>query len=226
MTYNKPVATRKTTKKTAAPAAGALSPIEQTIARRVAALRAEFGLTLRELGEKTKLSDAYLSRVENGQTALTIASLAAIAEVFATPLSTFLEETETPPPLVICRAGTGRVARFRGRTGTLVSLLADDKHGKLMEPLIVDVPSAQKKVPQQGHAGEEINYVLEGRCRFLFGKDTHELATGDCVYFDATVPHAVHPIDDEPCKLFVVVSSRDFHVHSNIAKVIEGRLQA
>jgi transcriptional regulator with XRE-family HTH domain len=225
MTYNTPVTVKKTIRKNQA-SSGGLSPIEQTIARRVAALRAEFGLTLRELGEKTNLSDAYLSRVENGQTALTIASLSAIAHVFATPLSTFLEESEPPLPLVICRAGGGRIARFRGRTGTLVSLLADEKHGKLMEPLIVDVPSAQKKVPQQGHAGEEINYVLEGSCRFLFGKDSYELATRDCVYFDATIPHAVHPIDNKPCRLFVVVSSRDFHVHSNIAKVIEDRLQA
>jgi transcriptional regulator with XRE-family HTH domain len=69
---------------TAAPIA-----IEQTIARRVAAQRREVGLTLREFGEKTGLSDAYLSRVENGRAALTIASLARIADVFATPLTRF-----------------------------------------------------------------------------------------------------------------------------------------
>lgn len=200
--------------------------IEHTIARRVAALRHEVGLTLKEFGEKTGLSDAYLSRVENGHAALTIASLSRIAAVFATPLTSFFEDEEQPPPLVIRRAGTGRKVRFRGRSGTLVSLLADDKQHKLMEPLIVDVASAPKDVPLQAHPGEEFNYVIEGRCRLLFGGQEHVLETGDSVYFDATVEHAVHAIDRQPCRLLAVVSSRDFQVHRHIGKVVEGRIQA
>jgi transcriptional regulator with XRE-family HTH domain len=202
------------------------NPIEQTIARRVAALRHEVGLTLREFGEKTGLSDAYLSRVENGHAALTIASLARIAEIFATPLTSFFEEEEEPPPLVLCRAKEGRKVRFRGRTGTLVSLLAEEKHNKLMEPLIVDVTSAPADVPLRAHPGEEFNYVVEGRCRFRFGRDDYVLSTGDSVYFDATVEHATHAIDGTPCRLLAVVTSRDFQFHRHIGKVLEGRIQA
>src|SRR5690606_14547099 len=127
--------------------------IEQIIARRIAALRRENGLTLREFGEKTGLSDAYLSRVENGHAALTIASLARIADVCATPLTSFFEDVEEPARLVVTRAGTGRKVRFRGRAGTLVSLLADEKINKLMEPLVVDVASAPRDVPLQSHPG-------------------------------------------------------------------------
>ncbi len=202
------------------------NPIVRTIARRVAALRREVGLTLREFGEKTGLSDAYLSRVENGHAALTITSLARIAEVFATPLTSFFEDDEQPPALVIRRAGTGRKVRFRSRSGTLVSMLADDKQHKLMEPLIVDVASAPQDVPLRAHPGEEFNYVIEGRCRLLFGEQDHVLDAGDSIYFDATVQHAVHAIDGEPCRLLAVVSSRDFQFHRNIGKVVEGRIQA
>jgi transcriptional regulator with XRE-family HTH domain len=222
------MATRTLTRRArATPAdAAATTPIEQTIARRVAALRQEVGLTLREFGEKTGLSDAYLSRVENGRTALTIASLARIADVFATPLTSFFEEEEQPQSIVLHRAGTGRQVRFRGRSGTLVSLLADEKHGKLMEPLIVDVSSAPAKVPLRSHPGEEFNYVIEGKCRLLFGRDEHVLNAGDAVYFDATVDHALHAIDRAPCRILAVVSSRDFQFHRNISKVVEGRIQA
>ena len=200
--------------------------IEQTIARRIAALRRENGLTLREFGEKTGLSDAYLSRVENGHAALTIASLARIADVFATPLTSFFEDVEEPARLVLTRAGAGRKVRFRGRSGTLVSLLADEKMNKLMEPLVVDVASAPRDVPLQSHPGEEFNYVIEGRCSFHFGADQYLLKTGDSVYFDATVEHAVHAIDGKSCRLLAVVSSRDFQFHRHIAKVLEGRIQA
>lgn len=206
--------------------ASGVSGIEQTVARRVAALRREVGMTLKEFGEKTGLSDAYLSRVENGHAALTIASLAKIADVFATPLATFFEDAEQPARIVICRAGAGRVVRFRGRSGTLVSLLAEPKQNKLMEPLIVDVATAPGDVPLKAHPGEEFNYVIEGRCRFLFGTDEHVLEAGDSVYFDATTEHAVRAIDRQPCRLLAIVSSRDFQIHRNISKVVEGRIQA
>lgn len=203
-----------------------LTATELTIARRVATLRREVGLTLREFGEKTGLSDTYLSRVENGRAALTIASLARIGDAFATPLTAFFEEDDRPLSLVLRRAGTGRKVRFRGRAGTLVSLLADEKHSKYMEPLIVDVASAPYDVPLRAHAGEEFNYVLEGSCRLLFGREVHLLNAGDSAYFDATVEHAVHAIDGRPCRLLAVVSSHDFQFHRNIGKVVEGRIQA
>jgi transcriptional regulator with XRE-family HTH domain len=200
--------------------------VEAIVAQRLAALRREVGLTLRELSAKTGLSDAYLSRVENGQTAVTLASLEKLAAVFTTPITTFFEEEERPQQLVLCRAGAGRQARFRGRTGTIVQLLADDKHAKLMEPLIVDVASAPKAVRPMAHPGEEFNYVVSGRCKFVFGEQQHVLAEGDSVYFDASVPHATHAIRGEPCQLLAVVTSRDFQMHRNISKVLEGRIQA
>lgn len=200
--------------------------VEARVARRVAALRKEFGLTLRELGAKTGLSDAYLSRVENGQTAVTLVSLEKLSAVFATPITTFFEEEMEPQRLVLCRAGAGQKARFRGKTGTLVSMLADQKQGKMMEPLIVDVSSALKPVKPLAHAGEEFNFVISGRCQFLFGDEKHLLKTGDSVYFDASTPHAVHAIRNQPCQLLAVVTSRDFQVHRDISKVLEERIQA
>lgn len=200
--------------------------VEAIVAQRLAALRREVGLTLRELSVKTGLSDAYLSRVENGQTAVTLASLEKLAAVFATPITTFFEAEDPPQQLVLCRADAGRKARFRGRAGTLVHLLADEKHAKLMEPLIVDVASAPKSVRPMAHPGEEFNYVINGRCTFLFGEQKHLLAEGDSVYFDATVPHATHALHGEQCQLLAVVTSRDFQMHRNISKVLEGRIQA
>ena len=94
------------------------------------------------------------------------------------------------------------------------------------EPLIVDVASAPKDVPLRAHAGEEFNYVIEGRCRLLFGAQEYVLEAGDSVYFDASVEHAVHAIDRQPCRLLAVVSSRDFQFHRHIGKVVEGRIQA
>ncbi len=116
--------------------------------------------------------------------------------------------------------------RFRGRTGTLVSLLADQKHRKMMEPLIVEVSSALKPVKPLAHPGEEFNYVISGSCQFQFDTEKHVLEAGDSVYFDASTPHAVHAIRNKPCLLLAVVTSRDFQVHRDISKILEERIQA
>jgi len=200
--------------------------VGKVVANRVAALRREVGLTLRELSVKTGLSDAYLSRVEHGRAAVTLASLEKLAAVFATPITTFFEEEIEPRRLVLCRAGGGRKARFRRRTGTLVSLLAAEKHGKLMEPLVVDVSSATRPVKALAHAGEEFNFVISGRCHFVFEAEKYLLEAGDSVYFDALVPHAVRAIRGESCQLLAVVTSRDFQMHRNVGKILEERIQA
>ncbi|HSI82451.1 MAG: helix-turn-helix domain-containing protein [Candidatus Methylacidiphilales bacterium] len=203
------------------------SATEVHVAARIAALRKEVGLTLRELASRTGLSDAYLSRVENGQTAVTLASLEKLAAIFATPIATFFETEDEPRRVVLCRSGQGRNARFRGSKGTPVELLAEDKHGKLMEPLIVDVSSAAMEVPAMGHPGEEFNYVIEGECTFFFGDEQYLLKTGDSVYFDASIPHVLRATGGpERCRILAVVTSRDFSIHRNIAKILEERIQA
>jgi len=202
-----------------------LSSVERSIARRISELRNETGLTLRELGERSGLSNAYLSRVENGQSAITIANLAKIAEVFKTPLPSFFEEAEHRQNLQISRNGEGQKARFRGRKGTLATLLANEKSNKLMEPLIVHLSDSPSSIDPQGHSGEELNYVLEGKCKFIFGTDSYELEAGDSAYFDATIPHAIHRIDDAPCRILVAVTSRDFQAHTDITKILQNRVQ-
>ncbi len=196
---------------------------EINVARRIAALRSENYLTLRELGERTGLSDAYLNRVERQKTPINIANLEKLAAAFGVSLTSFFEADQARQPMVITRAGSGRKVRFRGRKGFSVELLAHLKKGKLMEPLLVDLASAQHAVPVQSHAGQEFNYVIEGRCLFLFGKEKIELETGDAVYFDASVPHVCRALGRGPSRMLAVAASADYPLHGNIAVLLEDR---
>jgi transcriptional regulator with XRE-family HTH domain len=196
---------------------------EITVARRLAALRMESNLTLRELGERTGLSDAYLNRVERQKTPINIANLEKVAVAFGVSLASFFESDEAREPLVVTRAGMGRKVRFRGRSGFRVDLLAHLKKGKLMEPLLVDLASTRANVPLQSHPGQEFNYVLEGRCVFLFGKERLELSTGDAVYFDSTVPHVCRALGKGPSRILAIVASPDYPLHGNIAVLLDDR---
>jgi transcriptional regulator with XRE-family HTH domain len=196
---------------------------EVNIARRLAALRQESGLTLKALAARSGLSAAYLNRVERQKTPINIANLEKVAAAFGVSLASFFDADAARQPVVVTRAGTARRVRFRGRRGFRVEMLADAKKGKLMEPILVDLASARGKVPLQAHPGQEFNFVLEGRCLFLFGKDRIELAPGDAVYFDATVPHVCHALGAGPSRLLAVVASADYQLHGNIAVLLDER---
>jgi len=194
---------------------------EINVARRLAGLRSESGLTLRELATRTGLSDAYLNRVERQKTPINIANLERVALAFGVPLASFFETNTAQEPLVVTRAGAGKRVRFRGRKGFRAEMLAELKKGKLMEPILVDLASAKPTVPLQSHPGQEFNYVLQGRCQFHFGKERIELAEGDAVYFDASVPHVCHAHPKSPARILAVVASPNYPLHGDIAVLLD-----
>lgn len=202
-------------------ARSSLPEVERAAARKVATLRREAGLTLAELGAKSGFSAAYLSRVERGEVALSLAGLARLAEVFAVPAASFLDEGGVQPPYVLCRAGEGKRLWLRGRDGIRVSLLADAKKSKLLEPLLVEVESAGRRQPVVGHPGQEFVHVISGRCTYVLGDERLQLEAGDSLYFDARIPHAALPDSGERCRLLSVVASEDYRFHGEIARFLD-----
>lgn len=195
---------------------------EVRIADRVRQLRVDKSLTLSQLADAAGMSQAFLSRVENHKASLTIAGLERLARALDTPMATFFEEDETTSPIVVCRAGESAKGRLRGPRGFLYEMLAAGKKGKLMEPIVVDVASARHAMPLKSHAGEEFNYILEGECEMVYGKDSILLGTDDAVYYDATVPHAARAIKSKPCRILAVVASRDYLFHGDLTKLLNG----
>src|SRR5688572_27347508 len=181
-------------------AKSAVPTAEVRLADRLRQLRIDKGLTLRELASQAGMSPAFLSRIENHKVSLTIAGLEQLAAALGVPIATFFEEDRRTLPIALCRAGHGPTGRLRGRNGFLFEMLASDKKGKLMEPLLVDVGSSPDQ-PLVSHAGEEFNYILSGECRFVYGKEQITLRAGDALYYDATVPHAARRAKGKPCRL-------------------------
>jgi quercetin dioxygenase-like cupin family protein len=101
-------------------------------------------------------------------------------------------------------------------------MLATAKKGKLMEPIIVDLQTARQPMPLKSHSGEEFNYVLSGECMLLYGDNQLHLREGDSAYYDASIPHAARAIDDRPCRVLAVVSSRDYLFHGDLSRLLKG----
>lgn len=194
---------------------------EMLVADRLKQLRREKGLTLSQLASAVGLSTGYLSRIENHKMSIPIASLEKLARVMNVSISVFFEEQSDRPLLALCRNGEGRAAQFRPPRGYRYQILAPTMKGKFMEPLIVDV-TPQKVPPRpQPHAGEEFNYILEGECEMIFGKQKIRLRQGDSVYYDASVPHCTYSLPGSPeCRLLSVIGSRDYLFHGDLSRLL------
>lgn len=199
---------------------GTLSAPEKKIARRLAQLRQDRGMTLRELSEQTGFSESYLSRVENLKMPVSIANLAKFAEVFGASIASFFDQDASSARVQFTAAGEGERAQIRGPDGVSIRLLASEFKGRIMEPFVVDVESARPQAPLQSHEGEEFIHVLKGRCRMVIGDRVFEMKTGDSIYFDSGIRHRVEPIGGRPCEMLSVVTSRDFTFHGNLSRLM------
>lgn len=195
--------------------------IDQKVATTLRSLREQQGMTLSALAGSAGLSPAYLSRVEHNRAALTLQNLALVAEVLQVPVAAFFEDNPGTRPLVVVRAGRGKRQRMAGRPALVMELRAAEKKGKLMEPMIVEIQPEGSGNPLRSHAGEEFNIVIEGRCRFSYGKEEVTLSVGDSVYYDASIPHAVHAFGGKRCRLAAVVASRDYLFHGDLSRLLQ-----
>ena len=48
------------------------------------------------------------------------------------------------------------------------------------------------------HAGEEFDFVLEGRIRYTIDDEDYILEAGDSIYFDSSLRHRVEALDGQP----------------------------
>lgn len=181
------------------------------IGQRLRALRTGRGLSLAKLATLTGISDATLSRVENGQTLVSAHNLYVLSQVLEVDITAFYATGSNPIRAgvrAINHAGEGQhveTARF------LSSVLAADLAHKQMHPAIdtVTATSLDEIGGLASHKGEEFLMVLSG---VLILHTAHyaplRLRAEDSIYFDASMPHAYLSPDGRPARILVITSSQ------------------
>jgi len=163
---------------------------ESELGKRIKAYRMKKGLTLRKLEEKTGFTKGYLSKVENTKKAPPVSTLVVLAKALEVSLSEIFGEKEEKSSISIVKRNERQVV---ARNGTVFSYsyqtLAHKFYKKHMEPYILTLPVKPKQVPLFQHDGEEMLFVLKGTMKFFHGDQEFIAEEGDCLYFDASVPH-------------------------------------
>jgi XRE family transcriptional regulator, regulator of sulfur utilization len=177
---------------------------------RVRALREAEGLSLRDLAERSGVSAPMLSQVERGETSPTVAVAERIAAGLELRLSQLLRLDEEGAVVVVRRderrkgpAG-GRGHRYELLTPPLPGLRAEVSRHEL-------APGARTggagDPPMHEPGSRETAVVDQGTVALVCDGERHELREGDCVTFDADLPHHFENPGPGPAALLAVVTA-------------------
>jgi len=185
----------------------ATSP-EKDLGKRIRSMRAQKAITLQQLASQTNLSKSLLSKIENGKVSSPVSTLFTIAKALNTKITYFFNDRDENLPIILVRKNERRqFHRINARFGYTYEALGYKRKEKLMEPFILYMDRRTAKNVSFSHPGEEILFIMDGTWEFKHGDQTLVLRKGDCIYFDASVPHSGKPIGSKPVKAFMVICS-------------------
>jgi len=170
-------------------------------------LRLRKSMGLLELSKHTGLSPAMLSKLERDVMHPTLPTLLRISLVFSVGLDYFFT-TEPRPVLEIVR----KRDRLRfpdspdaAKAAYHFESLDFPVPRRVLNSYLAEFePIDSKEVRAHEHAGVELLYVISGKVELCAGEDRHELAEGDAVYFDSSVPHGYRRIGAKRAAALVV----------------------
>jgi transcriptional regulator with XRE-family HTH domain len=178
------------------------------IGARVKALRESSSLSLRELSARSGVSAPMLSQVERGETSPTLSVASRIASGLDLRLSQLLRLDEGGT-VTIVRAGErqGGASKRRGHSFEVLTSPQPGQRAELSRHTLAPggATGAPDDPPMHEPGSRETALVEEGSLVLICDGQRHELAVGDCVTFDADLPHHFeNPTDAEAAFLAVV----------------------
>ena len=185
-------------------------PAVASVGPRVRALREAAGLSLRDLAATSGVSAPMLSQVERGETSPTLQVAARIAAGLDLRLSQLLRLDEDGAVNVV-RAGERRTGG-RPDSGHVYELLTPPLPGLRAEVSIHRlspgaVTGEAGDPPMHEPGARETALVQAGALLLHVDGETHPLNAGDCVTFDADLPHHFENPGKEEAVLLAVVSA-------------------
>ena len=181
------------------------------IGPRIRALRESMALSLRDLARRSGVSAPMLSQVERGETSPTLAIAERIAAGLELRLSQLLRLDEGGQ-VAIVRAADRRPGTSTPASGHSAEILTPPLPGQRAElSRHVLAPGAATggpgDPPMHEPGSRESALVQDGRVVLDIDGERHELSAGDCVTFDADLPHHFENPGSEEAVLLAVVSA-------------------
>jgi XRE family transcriptional regulator, regulator of sulfur utilization len=177
---------------------------------RVKALREASGLSLRDLTARSGVSAPMLSQVERGETSPTLTVAARIAAGLELRLSQLLRLDESSSVTVVRasqrqRGGNAR----RGHRFEVMTAAQPGQRAELSRHTLAPggATGAADDPPMHEPGSRETALVERGSLVLVCDGQRHELGEGDCVTFDADLPHHFENRTDAEAAFLALVSA-------------------
>jgi XRE family transcriptional regulator, regulator of sulfur utilization len=168
----------------------ALDPL--AIGARVKALRESSSLSLRDLAQRSGVSAPMLSQVERGETSPTLNVAARIAAGLELRLSQLLRLDEDGAVTIVRAAHRQRGGNARrGHRFEVLTSGAPGQRAELSRHTLAPggATGAPDDPPMHEPGSRETALVEQGSVMLVCDGSRHRLEEGDCVTFDADLPH-------------------------------------
>jgi transcriptional regulator with XRE-family HTH domain len=149
------------------------------VGSRLKQIRAERGVTLTDLSQRTGISKSTLSRLENGQRRPSLELLLPLAQAYRVPLDDLVGAPEV---------GDSRI-RLKPRRVNDRTVLPLTRHPDGIQAWKIVIPARLSTPKPRVHDGHEWLYVLSGRMRLILGNRDVVLDVGEAAEFDTHLPH-------------------------------------
>ena len=173
------------------------------VAPRLKQMRAQRGVTLADLSERTGISTSTLSRLENGQRRPSLELLLPLAQAYRVPLDDLVGAPEVGDPRIRLKP-----RHMHGRT---VLPLTRGPNG--VQAWKIVIPVGQSTPEPRAHDGYEWLYVLSGRMRLILGEQDLVLGVGEVVEFDTSLPHWFGSTGDGPAEVLSIFGRPGERMH-------------
>jgi transcriptional regulator with XRE-family HTH domain len=180
------------------------------IGARVKALRESAALSLRDLAERSGVSAPMLSQVERGETSPTLTVASRIASGLDLRLSQLLRLDESGAVTVV-RAPQRRHGgnKRRGHSFEVLTSAQPGQRAELSRHTLAAgaATGAADDPPMHEPGSRETALIERGSLVLVCDGQRHELAEGDCVTFDADLPHHFENPNAAEAAFLAVVSA-------------------
>ena len=202
--------------------AGDLAKLKE-VAIRIREMRDICGFTVAEMAEKTEVSVPEYIRYEAGELDFPFSFIHKCSLAFGIGITDLLEGRSAHlSSYTVTRRGEGQ--ETAKEAGISIMSVAPLFRKKIAEPYRVryeyNEELQNKPIHLTKHAGQEFDFVLEGKLKVQVGSNIEYLEAGDSIYYNSSTPHGMIAVDGQDC-LFMAVVFRQIQLQAILMKTLK-----
>ena len=181
--------------------------LEIAIGQQVRSFRKQLHMTVAEVASQAHLSPGMLSKIENGLTSPSLATLKSLSSALNVPVTAFFRKYEEERDATFVKAGQGLNIERRGtRAGHQYQLLGHTVGKQVfVEPYLISLTEESDVFPLFQHDGVEFIHMLAGEVIYRHADQTYRLTPGDSLFFDADAPHGPEELISLPIRFLAII---------------------